>query len=313
MLASPVGYDPGMATPDRSPPRGKLYLGLPFWGHKEWVGRFYRPRTPAKDHLSQYGSVFNTVEGNTTFYSLPSTDSVSRWRDAVPGSFRFSFKVSRQITHELQLTGARAAMDEFLQRLSPLGSRLGPFLIQLPPSFGPDRLPTLDRFLESCPAPHRFAVEVRHRDFFADNAPARRLDDILRHRRAERCWMDTRALRCGEAHLPEVREARRKKPDLPVRIPALDAALGSWPLIRFVAHPDPEITEPWIRRWTGVLAQWIRQGRTPFFMVHLPDNTGAPALAAHIHQRLSTRVGIDPLPAFPADTPDLSDGQLSLL
>ena len=166
-------------------PLGKLYLGLPFWGHKGWAGDFYRPKIKAKDYLKEYGKVFNTVEGNTTFYSLPSAESVDRWKDSVPESFRFSFKLPRLITHQLQLVGAQTAMDDFLDRLSPLGSRLGPFLIQLPPSFGPDRLDVLDRFLSTCPDPLDFAVEVRHPAFFDHEQTSRRLDDLLKQHGSE--------------------------------------------------------------------------------------------------------------------------------
>ena len=300
------------STPDRPFP-APLYLGLPFWGHKQWAGDFYRPRTRPKDHLSQYSEVFNTVEGNTTFYSLPSRESIDRWCESVPTTFRFCFKIPRWITHEQGLRAAEDSSREFFERMAPLGERLGPFLIQLPPSFGPPQLPVLDRYLTACPSGFHYAVEVRHPAFF-ESPDDLRLDELLTHHGAERCWMDTRALRSGDADLPETREARRKKPDVPVRVPAGKTALGSFPMIRFVGHPVETVTEPWVRRWTGVLAEWIREGRTPYFLVHLPDNTLVPQLALRIHESLRQRLGsLDPLPTFPADRPEELGGQLSLL
>ncbi len=304
--------EPPSSSPDRPFP-APLYLGLPFWGHKQWAGHFYRARTRPRDHLSQYSEVFNTVEGNTTFYSLPSRESVDRWCESVPDNFRFCFKIPRWITHEQGLRGAGDSSREFFDRLAPLGERLGPFLIQLPPSFGPPHLQILDRYLSACPSSFHYAAEVRHPDFF--RAPhGFRLDELLARHGVERCWMDTRALRSGEADLPETQEARRKKPDLPMRVPAKETALGSFPMIRFVGHPEEAVTEPWVRRWTGVLAEWIREGRTPYFLVHLPDNTAAPQLAAKIHRALRKQLeALDPLPAFPADRPEETGGQLSLL
>lgn len=55
-----------------------LYLGCPLWGHGGWAGRFYTAGARPADFLRQYATVFNAVEGNTTFYSLPSADAVGR-------------------------------------------------------------------------------------------------------------------------------------------------------------------------------------------------------------------------------------------
>ena len=310
------------STDSQSAESWPYFLGLPFWGHKTWAGDFYRPKVKAADHLRQYAQVFNTVEGNTTFYSLPGPETVERWQDSVPDTFRFSFKLPRWISHELQLQNAEEQSLEFFERLAPLGKRLGPFLIQLPPSFGPQKLRILDRYLGRLPQfrdclqlDASFAVEVRHLDLCDPSAHSKHLDEILRHHGVERCFMDTRALRSGDPTLPEVIEASRKKPDLPMPVPALECALGPHPIIRFVGHPDAETTKPWIERWTRVLAQWIQQGRHPYFMVHLPDNTLVPDLAAQTHASLGRRTSLPDLPIFPARRPEPEVGgrQLSLL
>ncbi len=121
------------------------YLGCPMWGLKDWLGTLYRRRSQPRTFLEQYAGVFNTVEGNTTFYSLPSPESVERWRQATPEGFRFCFKFPRRITHEKGLRGAGPETAELLRRLEPLGERLGTFMLQLPPAFGPERTPLLER------------------------------------------------------------------------------------------------------------------------------------------------------------------------
>ena len=192
------------------------YLGCPAWGLKEWVGNLYTADARPREYLEQYARVFNTVEGNTTFYSLPSPETVQRWRDAVPESFRFCFKLPREITHYQGLVGAAADTRRFFVRMAPLEERLGVFMIQLPPTFGPERLDVLDHFLETLPGEYRYAVELRHPGFFAPEA-SDRVHELLFARGCERVVMDTRGLRAGDPEHPEVRAARHAKPQNNIR------------------------------------------------------------------------------------------------
>lgn len=157
------------------------YLGCPMWGFQGWVGSRYRRGTRARDFLAEYAAVFNAVEGNTTFYSVPSPETMARWREATPASFRFCFKLPQTVTHRFGLVGAGEETAAFLRRMAPLGEGLGPFMIQLPPAFGPDRLAVLDRFLRSLPGDLIFAVELRHRSFYVSET-LREVDDLLAER-----------------------------------------------------------------------------------------------------------------------------------
>jgi hypothetical protein len=59
---------------------GRAYfLGFPPWGFLGWKGRYF---TEKPFRLASYAQVFNTVEGNTTFYRTPDANTVERWRDA---------------------------------------------------------------------------------------------------------------------------------------------------------------------------------------------------------------------------------------
>ncbi|MDP6051149.1 MAG: DUF72 domain-containing protein [Candidatus Latescibacteria bacterium] len=64
------------------------YLCCPIWGNKDWVGELFTRDAKPKDFLAQYTSVFNTVEGNTTFCGLPSEATIARWRQDTPEGFR---------------------------------------------------------------------------------------------------------------------------------------------------------------------------------------------------------------------------------
>lgn len=84
--------------------------------------------------LTRYASVFDGVEINSSFYKKHKPETWQRWAASVPERFRFAVKVSKRVTHELRLTNAEADFDMFLQDVRLLGDRLGPILLQLPPT-----------------------------------------------------------------------------------------------------------------------------------------------------------------------------------
>ncbi|MCB1032879.1 MAG: DUF72 domain-containing protein [Acidobacteria bacterium] len=285
-----------------------LYLGCPFWGFRPWVGSFYRAGTEAREHLQQYSSIFNAVEGNTTFYSLPSEETVKRWGEQTPSSFRFSFKFPQSITHQKQLQDVDRETTHFLRRIAPLGERVGPIMLQFPRALSPNSQDVLWRFLPRLPKDFHYAIELRHPGFFATARTVSNLDERLRAWRCGRVIMDTRALRSGEASDEATREALKRKPDLPV----FPGYTNYHPIIRFVAHPRQEITEPWLEQWARQLAPWIQEGMGPYFFVHLPDNLHVPFLARRFHRLLSKEVELGKLPAFPCESQEQGYSQLEL-
>ncbi|MGI9295431.1 MAG: DUF72 domain-containing protein, partial [Pseudomonadales bacterium] len=100
-------------------------FGCAMWGNKHWVGRFFSADARVDQFLRQYSSVFNAVEGNTTFYGLPALDTVRQWREEAADDFRFCFKFPRRITHNLKLRHAEKETSQFLQRMVHLGDKLG--------------------------------------------------------------------------------------------------------------------------------------------------------------------------------------------
>ncbi len=283
------------------------YLGCPMWGFKGWVGNLYRRHSPAREFLGQYAGVFNVVEGNTTFYGLPSEETVERWLQAVPASFRFCFKLPQAVTHHKGLEDAAAETAEFLARMAPLEEHLGPFMIQLPPSFGPDRLDVLERYLRSLPGELLFAVELRHPGFYRPEI-SRRLDELLAEHDCERIMMDTRPLRSGDSRHPDVRAATHRKPDLPVE----PVALGRHPFLRLICYPKEAVNEPWVEDWSRHLARWIRQGKRPYVIVHCPNNVQAPPLARRLHRLVTEHAEVGEMPPWPGER-EQETGQMSLL
>src|SRR5918995_5885915 len=85
-------------------------------------------------HLERYAAVFNAVEINTSFYRPHRTATYQRWAASVPEDFRFAVKVPKTITHERRLKDADELLDRFLSEVGGLGPKLGPLLLQMPPS-----------------------------------------------------------------------------------------------------------------------------------------------------------------------------------
>lgn len=271
-----------------------LRVGLPMWSLPEWQHRFFSDDAGSADYLKQYASVFNTVEGNTTFYAIPSEASIMAWAAAVPRDFRFSFKLPKVITHDLKLQRCDETVAAFFDRIAPLRSLMGPIQIQLPPSFDGQALPILAQFVRKLPAMFNYAVEVRHSDFFNGSEYHTALTQLLQRCRMERVVFDSRGLFDAVDGSVATLEAQAKKPNFPV----IEAPVIKQPIIRFIGHPDmaqnPQYFEPWIAR----IKAWLEAGKEPYVMLHMADNTFAPDLALQCYKSLQQEI---------ADLADLAD------
>ncbi len=265
------------------------YLGCPGWGDKNWVGRLFPPGTKHAEFLAHYAQVFNTVEGNTSFYALPTVELVARWRDAVPDDFRFCWKFPKTISHERQLIDCGHLVAEFLDRLAPLGKKLGTLMLQLPPQFDDRHLPRLAAFLAQLPPDRRYAVEYRHATL-VDHPAALAL---LRDRAIDLVMMDARGLHASKSL--EHADVRAKKPDLPLAV----HATARQPIVRCVPHEQFDVGLAHIAAWADQVASWIGTGKQPYFFMHAPDDTFAPENAYRFHAMLSDRIDAGTLPVWP--------------
>jgi uncharacterized protein YecE (DUF72 family) len=272
---------------DPVPGPAPLGVGCAMWAHRAWPGLHLPDVERAEDQLAAYASVFNAVEGNTTFYGLPTPRTVARWAADTPTSFRFVFKLPRAITHERRLRDAGDELRDACDRLAPLGPRLGPTSIQLPGSFGPADLSVLAGFVGRLPRDRPWAVEVRHPAFFDGGPGERALNDLLFEHDLDRVVLDSRALFAGPALTPDEIGAHRHKPRLPVRA----VALGRHPVVRFIGQSDEDANAARWTRWLTTVGRWLADGRTPLVFLHTPDNVHAPRLALRFWAELSAAVG----------------------
>jgi uncharacterized protein YecE (DUF72 family) len=84
--------------------------------------------------LERYSQVFNSCEINSSFYRPHKKETWERWARSVPAGFRFSVKAPKAITHEARLNCSSAVLSAFLEQINCLQEKLGPVLVQLPPS-----------------------------------------------------------------------------------------------------------------------------------------------------------------------------------
>ncbi|WP_162672193.1 DUF72 domain-containing protein [Gemmata massiliana] len=108
-----------------------IYLGCAGWAlRKEHADEF-----PGKGtHLTRYAGRFPAVEINSSFYKPHKPATYMKWAASVPEHFRFAVKVPKEVTHSRRLVGTEDVLDRFLPEATALGEKLGPLLVQLPPS-----------------------------------------------------------------------------------------------------------------------------------------------------------------------------------
>lgn len=140
-----------------------IHVGTSGWVYPHWVSTFYPPDLPEPEWLAYYARRFATVEINRSFYRLPDRDQFAAWAAETtprPG-FVFAVKASRYITHLKKLRDVDEGVARLVAAAEGLGSRLGPFLYQLPPRWraNPSRLAAFEALL-----PRRYAVAFEFRD-----------------------------------------------------------------------------------------------------------------------------------------------------
>jgi uncharacterized protein YecE (DUF72 family) len=281
----------------------ELHVGCAMWTYAPWQGRYLPVSLSPRERLRAYATWCNAVEGNTTFYATPALDTVRSWAAQTAPGFRFILKLPRTVTHERRLAEADEPLHAFLAAIEPLGPRAHALWIQLPPSFGPADLGALVRFLRRLPPGHRYCVEVRHRAFFADPRSEHELERALAEAGAEWVTFDTTVLFGSPPVSDAEREAWRNKP----RVPRRSRALTSHPVVRYIGRDDTDRTVAGWQPWLGIVAGWLREGRSPTVFIHTPDNVAAPELARRFHDEVRARVPeVEPLPEpVPAGPPTL--------
>jgi uncharacterized protein YecE (DUF72 family) len=153
------------ATPASVP---GLYVGTSGFSYPSWRGGFYPEKARPAEFLQGYSERLPSVELNTTFYQLPAEEQLHVWAGQTPPEFRFAVKMSRRITHfgRLELAGT------FCESVHALGEKLGPILVQFPPTRPRDD-GMLELLLGSLDPELEYAFEFRHDSWADSEVPVR--------------------------------------------------------------------------------------------------------------------------------------------
>ena len=240
-----------------SPPEPGLYLGTSGWSYADWEGSLYPEGLPPGSRLSEYAKHYATVEIDSTFYGTPRNSTVEKWREVVPEGFLFAAKFPKEVTHDRNLVGVEAETVAFLRTMAELGDRLGPLLLQLPPSFTVEGMGVLEDFLKGLPEGFRYAVELRHRSWLESDLP-----EMLRERGVALTLIDY------------------------PRMPRLAEATTDFSYIRWLgnrrefpsghAYPKKDRTGD-LRWWSGLVDRFLAEGKTVFAYANNHYQNHAPS------------------------------------
>jgi uncharacterized protein YecE (DUF72 family) len=123
--------------------------------------------------LTYYSTFFNSIEINSSFYRLPMARTVEKWASSVPGDFRFTFKLWKEITHAKALEFKEPDVELFFNAISSAGHKKGCVLVQFPPSLGDAHRRQLDALLRCIVKANRdkwkIAIEFRNRSWYNED------------------------------------------------------------------------------------------------------------------------------------------------
>ncbi|MDP4223781.1 MAG: DUF72 domain-containing protein [Bacteroidota bacterium] len=148
-----------------------LHIGTSGWSYMHWSGVFYPEDLKPDKYLEYYITKFDCVELNSSFYHLPLKSTVSGWMNRTSDTFRFCPKMSRFITHQLQLSNAEEPLIRFIDVFAAMKARLGPALIQIHPGLLYDRalITAFFNLLQEKYSEYRFAIEIRNKSWINDD------------------------------------------------------------------------------------------------------------------------------------------------
>lgn len=128
----------------------------------------FPPEYQQKSRLHYYGTLFNSVELNSTFYKIPQPGTFEKWTNEVPGNFKFSVKLWKGITHVKELKFNPDDVTCFLNAADRLGNNKGCLLIQFPGKVTFDYFSRVEALLEQIHEAHKWniVVEFRHSSWY---------------------------------------------------------------------------------------------------------------------------------------------------
>jgi len=256
------------------PPRTQVpavHIGCSVWTDRSFVGKVYPQGTPARDFLKIYCQQFNTVELNTTFYSIPSVEKVKKWKEAATPGFQFCPKIPQSISHSNNMDKQRHLLDIFLEAVLHFEQALGMTFMQLPPYFKPISMQALQKLLTHIPKEFPLAVELRHPLWFSDEVAQQELFSFLQAHGIVAVITDVAGRRDVLHQTLTTREV----------------------FIRFTGNNLHATDYMRIDAWVARLHLWLEQGLSSiYFLLHEPEKALCADLAVYMIRQLNKLEGV---------------------
>ena len=239
-----------------------VYVGCAKWNKTDLKG-FYPRGT--KDELTYYSTQFNSIELNATFYSMPSPDQVSTWKDKTPDDFKFFPKITNTVSHYKRLLNTTEAVTSFATSVLNFDEKLGMVFLQLHDNFKPKDYERLEKFIQDWPKEVPLAVELRNEEWFADEETFNKTMDLFEKHNVTNIIVDT----AGRRDL------------LHMRLTTPTA------FIRYVgANADSDYTR--LDDWIEHIKLWKKEGlENLYFFVHQNIEKASPLLSAYFIEALN--------------------------
>ena len=248
-----------------------IYIGCSVWTDRSFVGKVYPQGTSNKDFLKVYCQQFNTIELNTTFYSIPSVEKVKKWKEAATPGFRFCPKMPRSISHSGSMDEQRRLLDIFIDAVLHFEETLGVTFMQLSPYFQPGNMQSLQKLLTHIPRGFSLAIELRHPAWFSDEVARQELFASLRER----------------GFISVITDVAGRRDVLHQTLTA------SCSFIRFTGNNLHDTDYVRIDTWVSKLHRWIARGlSTIYFLLHEPEKALCADLAVYMIRQLNKLEGL---------------------
>jgi uncharacterized protein YecE (DUF72 family) len=143
-----------------------LFAGTSGFSYSTWKGKFYPASLAGAKMLRYYAERLNGVELNGSFYRTPPESTLLKWAAETPPGFQFCMKANRGLTYSAEAFDKVGLARILTERIAVLGERLGPVLLQFPPT-RQKNVGLLDSLLTALN--RRVAAEFRHESWFDED------------------------------------------------------------------------------------------------------------------------------------------------
>ncbi|MCG2793811.1 MAG: DUF72 domain-containing protein [Weeksellaceae bacterium] len=239
-----------------------ICIGCAKWNKTDLKG-FYPKGT--KDELTYYGTQFNSIELNATFYGMPTAEQVLTWKEKTPKDFKFFPKITNTVSHFRRLLNITDVVTHFASAVLNFEEKLGMVFLQLHDNFKPKDYERLEKFVQDWPKEVPLAIELRNTEWFTDEEVFNTVCELFEINNITNIIVDTAGRR-------DMLHMRLTTPNAFIRYVGANAP------------SDYERLDDWLNR----LTRWKKEGlKNVYFFVHQNIEKASPLLSAHFIQKMN--------------------------